>query len=72
MKIIGGDRKIPMFGNDKEPRSTPRGSRAFCNSPLKKQAGEPLTQGRGPRHRHIYSFNSYTAAVAEAAYKTAP
>jgi len=67
MKIIGGDRKIPMFGNDKEPPlDTARLKGVLQLAAEKAGWGKPLPKGVGRGIATFYSFNSYTAAVAEA------
>src|SRR5260370_1358694 len=70
MKIIGGDRKIPMFGNEKEPPlNTARLKGVLQLAAEKAGWGKPLPKGQGRGIATFYSFNSYTAAVAEASVK---
>ena len=67
LKIIGRDRKIPMFGNEKEPPlDTARLKGVLQLAAEKAGWGKPLPAGQGRGIATFYSFNSYTAAVAEA------
>jgi len=67
LQLIGADRKIPDFTNPKENnRWIPRASRVFCNSLLKKLSGASPPKGRRRGIAGYFSFESYTAAVAEA------
>jgi isoquinoline 1-oxidoreductase subunit beta len=67
MKLIGADRKIPMFGNDKEPPlDTARLKGVLQLAADKAGWGKPLPNGQGRGIAAFYSFHSYTAAVAEA------
>jgi isoquinoline 1-oxidoreductase subunit beta len=70
MKLIGGDRKIPMFGNEKEPPlDTARLKGVLQLAADKAGWGKPLPKGQGRGIATFYSFNSYTAAVAEVSVK---
>jgi isoquinoline 1-oxidoreductase subunit beta len=70
MKIIGADRKIPMFGEEKEPPlDTARLKGVLQLAAEKAGWGKPLPKGQGRGIATFYSFNSYTAAVAEASVK---
>ncbi|HYL83839.1 MAG TPA: xanthine dehydrogenase family protein molybdopterin-binding subunit [Candidatus Angelobacter sp.] len=67
LKLIGNDRKIPMFQEDKEPPlNTARLKGVLKLAAEKAGWGKPLPKGRGRGIATFYSFNSYTAAVAEA------
>jgi isoquinoline 1-oxidoreductase beta subunit len=67
LKLIGNDRKIPMFQEDKEPPlNTARLKGVLQLAAEKAGWGKPLPKGRGRGIATFYSFNSYTAAVAEA------
>jgi isoquinoline 1-oxidoreductase subunit beta len=67
LKLIGGDRKIPQFGEDKEPPlDTARLKGVLQLAAEKAGWGKPLPKGQGRGIATFYSFNSYTAAVAEA------
>jgi isoquinoline 1-oxidoreductase beta subunit len=70
MKMIGGDRKIPMFGDEKEPPlDTARLKGVLQLAADKAGWGKPLPKGVGRGIATFYSFHSYTAAVAEASVK---
>jgi len=70
MKLIGGDRKIPMFVGEKEPPlDTARLKGVLQLAADKAGWGKPLPKGQGRGIATFYSFNSYTAAVAEASVK---
>jgi isoquinoline 1-oxidoreductase beta subunit len=70
MKLIGGDRKIPQFGDEKEPPlDTARLKGVLELAADKAGWGKPLPKGQGRGIATFYSFNSYTAAVAEASVK---
>jgi len=70
LKLIGGDRKIPQFGEDKEPPlDTARLKGVLRLAASKGDWGKPLTKGMGRGIATFYSFNSYTAAVAEVSVK---
>jgi isoquinoline 1-oxidoreductase beta subunit len=67
MKLIGNDRKIPQFGEDKAtPLDTARLKGVLQLAADKARWGKPLPKGVGRGIATFYSFNSYTAAVAEA------
>jgi isoquinoline 1-oxidoreductase subunit beta len=68
MKLIGGDRKIPRFGEgpDSPPLDTARLKGVLQLAAEKAGWGQPLPKGQGRGIATFYSFNSYTAAVAEA------
>jgi isoquinoline 1-oxidoreductase subunit beta len=66
LKLIGGDRKIPLFDSEKEPPL----DTARLKGVLQLAAGKagwvkPLPKGQGRGIAAFYSFDSYTAAVAE-------
>jgi isoquinoline 1-oxidoreductase beta subunit len=68
MKLIGGDRKILRFGEgpDSPPLDTARLKGVLQLAAEKAGWGKPLPKGQGRGIATFYSFNSYTAAVAEA------
>jgi isoquinoline 1-oxidoreductase beta subunit len=67
LKLIGTDRKIPQFGEDKAPPlDTARLKGVLQLAADKAGWGKPLPKGQGRGIATFYSFNSYTAAVAEA------
>ena len=68
MKLIGNDRKIPQFGHEKEyaPLDTARLKGVLQLAAEKAGWGKPLPKGHGRGIATFYSFQSYTAAVAEA------
>jgi isoquinoline 1-oxidoreductase subunit beta len=68
LKLIGGDRKIPRFGEgpDASPLDTARLKGVLQLAAEKAGWGNPLPKGQGRGIAAFYSFNSYTAAVAEA------
>jgi isoquinoline 1-oxidoreductase beta subunit len=67
MKLIGSDRKIPQFGGEKEPPlDTARLKGVLQLAADKAGWGKSLPKGVGRGIATFYSFNSYTAAVAEA------
>jgi isoquinoline 1-oxidoreductase beta subunit len=68
MKLIGGDRKIPRFGEgpDSPPLDTARLKGVLQLAAEKAGWGQPLPKGQGRGIAAFYSFQSYTAAVAEA------
>jgi isoquinoline 1-oxidoreductase subunit beta len=67
LKLIGGDRKIPQFGDEKEPPlDTARLKGVLQLAAEKAGWGKALPNGQGRGIAAFYSFNSYTAAVAEA------
>ena len=70
LKLIGGDRKIPRFGEDKAPPlDTARLKGVLQLAAAKAGWGMPLPKGVGRGIATFYSFNSYTAAVAEVSVK---
>jgi len=71
LKLIGGDRKIPRFGEgpDSPPLDTARLKGVLQLAAEKAGWGKPLPKGMGRGIAAFYSFNSYTAAVAEASVK---
>ena len=69
LKLIGADRKIPQFGQDRgeyPPLDTARLKGVLKLAAEKAGWGQPLPKGQGRGIAAFYSFNSYTAAVAEA------
>jgi len=70
LKLIGGDRKIPRFGEEKAtPLDTARLKGVLQLAAEKAGWGKPLPKGMGRGIATFFSFNSYTAAVAEASVK---
>jgi isoquinoline 1-oxidoreductase subunit beta len=70
LKLIGGDRKIPQFGEDKAPPlNTARLKGVLRLAAEKAGWGKPMPKGVGRGIATFYSFNSYTAAVAEVSVK---
>ncbi len=73
LKLIGSDRKIPRFGEgpgpDAHPLDTARLKGVLQLAAEKAGWGKPLPKGQGRGIATFYSFNSYTAAVAEASVK---
>src|SRR6201993_1691924 len=70
LKLIGEDRKIPRFGEDKAPPlDTARLKGVLQLAAEKADWGKPLPKGQGRGIATFYSFNSYTAAVAEVSVK---
>jgi CO/xanthine dehydrogenase Mo-binding subunit len=70
MKLIGGDRKIPLFDAEKEPPlDTARLKGVLQLAAEKAGWGKPLPKGQGRGIAAFYSFDSYTAAVAEVSVK---
>ena len=68
--LIGGDRKIPDFDAAKEPPlDTARLKGVLQLAAEKAGWGKPLPKGTRPRDCGFYSFDSYTAAVAEVSVK---
>src|SRR5712671_2128809 len=66
LKLIGSDRKIPQFGEEKAtPLDTARLKGVLQLAAEKAGWGKPLPKGQGRGIATFYSFNSYTAAVAE-------
>jgi isoquinoline 1-oxidoreductase subunit beta len=70
LKLIGNDRKIPRFGEgpgpDAHPLDTARLKGVLQLAAEKAGWSKPLPKGQGRGIATFYSFNSYTAAVAEA------
>jgi isoquinoline 1-oxidoreductase beta subunit len=70
LKLIGGDRKIPLFDAEKEPPlDTARLKGVLQLAAEKAGWGKPLPKGQGRGIAAFYSFDSYTAAVAEVSVK---
>ena len=71
LKLIGSDRKIPRFGeeSDAHPLDTARLKGVLQLAAEKAGWGKPLPKGQGRGIATFYSFNSYTAAVAETSVK---
>src|SRR5712692_8343458 len=71
LKLIGTDRKIPRFGEgpDSPPLDTARLKGVLQLAAEKAGCGKPLPKGQGRGIAAFYSFQSYTAAVAEASVK---
>src|SRR5712692_7362181 len=71
LKLIGSDRKIPRFGEgpDSPPLDTARLKGVLQLAAEKAGWGNPLPKGMGRGIAAFYSFQSYTAAVAEASVK---
>ncbi len=71
LKLIGNDRKIPRFGEgpDSPPLDTARLKGVLQLAAEKAAWGKPLPKGQGRGIAAFYSFQSYTAAVAEASVK---
>jgi isoquinoline 1-oxidoreductase beta subunit len=68
LKLIGTDRKIPRFGeeSDSHPLDTARLKGVLRLAGEKAGWGSPLPNGQARGIAAFYSFNSYTACVAEA------
>ena len=71
LKLIGGDRKIPDFTNPKEgrPLDTARLKGVLTLAAEKAGWGKPLPEGMGRGIAAYFSFESYTACVAEVSVK---
>ena len=70
LKLIGADRKIPLFDAEKEPPlDTARLKGVLRLAAEKAGWGKPLPKGQGRGIAAFYSFDSYTAAVAEVSMK---
>ena len=69
--MIGDDRKIPDFGDPKEgkPLDTARQKTVLQMAAEKAGWGSPLPKGVARGIAGYYSFESYTAAVAEVSVK---
>jgi isoquinoline 1-oxidoreductase beta subunit len=67
LQLIGSDRKIPDFTNPKEnkPLDTARLKAVLQLAAEKAEWGKPLPKGIGRGIAGYFSFESYTAAVAE-------
>src|SRR5713101_4199184 len=71
LKLIGGDRRIPQFGEapNSPPLDTARLKGVLQLAAEKAGWGKPLPKAQGRGIATFFSFNSYTAAVAEASVK---
>jgi isoquinoline 1-oxidoreductase beta subunit len=70
LRLIGADRKIPVFDGEKAPPlDTARLKGVLQLAAEKAGWGKPLPQGQGRGIAAFYSFDSYTAAVAEVSVK---
>jgi isoquinoline 1-oxidoreductase subunit beta len=70
LKLIGGDRKIPQFDREEaHPLDTARLKGVLQLAAAKAGWGQPLPKGQGRGIATFFSFNSYTAAVAEVSVK---
>jgi CO/xanthine dehydrogenase Mo-binding subunit len=71
LRLIGDDRKIPDFTNPKEgkPLDTARLKGALKLAAEKAKWGSPLPKGVGRGIAGYFSFDTYTAAVAEVSMK---
>jgi isoquinoline 1-oxidoreductase beta subunit len=71
LKLIGDDRKIPDFTNPKQgkPLDTARQKAVLKLAAEKAGWGKPLPQGVARGIAGYFSFESYTAAVAEVSMK---
>jgi isoquinoline 1-oxidoreductase beta subunit len=71
LQLIGDDRKIPDFGDPKEgkPLDTARQKAVLQLAAEKAGWGSPLPKGVARGIAGYYSFESYTAAVAEVGLK---
>jgi isoquinoline 1-oxidoreductase beta subunit len=70
LKLIGPDRKIPLFDAEKAPPlDTARLKGVLQLAAEKAGWGKPLPKGQGRGIAAFYSFDSYTAAVAEVSVK---
>jgi isoquinoline 1-oxidoreductase subunit beta len=70
LKMIGADRKIPVFDGEKAPPlDTARLKGVLRLAAEKAGWGKPLPKGQGRGIAAFYSFDSYTAAVAEVSRK---
>jgi isoquinoline 1-oxidoreductase beta subunit len=71
LKLIGGDRKIPLFDAEKEPPLDTARLKGVLELAAEKAGwGKPLPEGQGRGIAAFYSFDSYTAAVAEVSVKS--
>jgi isoquinoline 1-oxidoreductase subunit beta len=71
LRLIGADRKIPDFTNPKEgrPLDTARQKGVLKLAAEKAGWGKPLPEGIGRGIAGFYSFETYTACVAEVSVK---
>ena len=71
LAMIGGDREIPDFGNPKEgkPLRTARQKAVLKLAAEKAGWSRPLPKGTGRGIASYFSFESYTACVAEVSIK---
>jgi isoquinoline 1-oxidoreductase beta subunit len=70
LKLIGADRKIPQFDREEaHPLDTARLKGVLQLAAAKAGWGQPLPKGQGRGIATFFSFNSYTAAVAEVSVK---
>src|SRR5260221_593243 len=70
LKLMGGDRKIPLLGAEKgPPLDTARLKGVLRLAAEKAGWGKPLPKGQGRGIAPFYSFDSYTSAVAEVSVK---
>jgi isoquinoline 1-oxidoreductase beta subunit len=71
LKLIGGDRKIPDFTNPKEnkPLDTVRLKGVLQLAAAKAGWGKPLSKGTARGIAGYFSFETYTACVAEVSVK---
>ena len=70
LRLIGADRKIPVFDGEKAPPlDTARLKGVLQLAAGKAGWGKTLPKGQGRGIATFYSFNSYTAAVAEVSVK---
>jgi len=66
LKLIGSDRKIPQFDDEKEPPLDTARLKGLLRLAAEKASwGRPLPKGQGRGIAAFYSFNSYTSCVAE-------
>ena len=70
LRLMGADRKIPQLGGGKEPPlDTARLKGVLQLAAEKAGWGKPMANGEGRGIAAFFSFNSYTAAVAEVSVK---
>jgi isoquinoline 1-oxidoreductase beta subunit len=71
LRLIGNDRKIPNYFNPKEgkPLDTARQKGVLRLAAEKADWGKPLPKGMARGIAAFYSFDSYTACVAEVSVK---
>jgi isoquinoline 1-oxidoreductase subunit beta len=71
LKLIGGDRKIPLFDAEEEPPLDTARLKGVLQLAAEKAGWEKqLPKGQGRGIAAFYSFDSYTAAVAEVSVKS--